>query len=93
MSLVISINLINHLPFRAVHEAPHTLRGMFGLTDTRNSVHGSDCEENARKEIAFYFPGFSEQEWRMNDELYFMTKQNIFYNHEQRIHQILVTKS
>ena len=30
--------------FRAQYEAPDTIRGTFGLTDTRNSSHGSGCE-------------------------------------------------
>jgi len=39
-------------------EQPDTIRGMFGLTDTRNTCHGSDSDENALKEIAFFFPEF-----------------------------------
>lgn len=27
--------------YKTKYEAPHTIRGMFGLTDTRNSTHGS----------------------------------------------------
>ena len=41
------------------YEQPDTIRGMFGITDTRNSSHGSDSEETARKEIEFFFPDFN----------------------------------
>lgn len=39
-------------------EQPETIRGQIGLTDTRNSTHGSDSEANARQEIQFFFPEF-----------------------------------
>ncbi|MGC8762456.1 MAG: nucleoside-diphosphate kinase [Acidobacteriota bacterium] len=35
---------------------PETLRGRFGTDIQRNAVHGSDSEENARREVAFFFP-------------------------------------
>ncbi|PIA19752.1 nucleoside diphosphate kinase-Z6 [Coemansia reversa NRRL 1564] len=34
---------------------PETLRARFGLTDTRNSFHGSDSVASARRELAFFF--------------------------------------
>ncbi len=34
---------------------PDTLRRRFGTDVTHNACHGSDSEENARKEIAFFF--------------------------------------
>jgi nucleoside-diphosphate kinase len=36
--------------------APGTLRAKFGESIQKNAVHGSDSPENARKEIAFFFP-------------------------------------
>ncbi len=33
------------------YEQPDTIRGRFGLTDTRNSTHGSDSDETAEREI------------------------------------------
>ncbi len=36
--------------------APGTLRHMYATTTRQNIVHGSDSDENAKKEIAFYFP-------------------------------------
>ncbi|EDQ90794.1 uncharacterized protein MONBRDRAFT_15435 [Monosiga brevicollis MX1] len=35
---------------------PGTLRGLFGLSDTRNVGHGSDSPEAARREIGLFFP-------------------------------------
>lgn len=32
-----------------------TIRGLYALSVTENCVHGSDSEENARKEIAIWF--------------------------------------
>ncbi|XDA86615.1 hypothetical protein R6Z07F_016352 [Ovis aries] len=47
--------------FRARHVAPESIRGSFGLTDTRNTTHGSDSVVSASREIAAFFPDFSEQ--------------------------------
>lgn len=44
--------------FKTRYEQPNTIRGLFGITDTRNSSHGSDSEETARQEIQFFFPEF-----------------------------------
>ena len=32
-----------------------TLRKLYGLSIDKNSVHGSDSQENAKKEINFFF--------------------------------------
>ena len=32
-----------------------TIRKKYGLSIDKNSVHGSDSEENAKKEIEFFF--------------------------------------
>ena len=32
-----------------------TIRKLFGISIDKNSVHGSDSEENAKKEIKFFF--------------------------------------
>ncbi|CAH8596869.1 unnamed protein product [Schistosoma guineensis] len=50
--------LVNHMIWTVVFE-PNSLRGRFGLTDTRNGFHGSDSQENAFKEIKFFFPNFN----------------------------------
>ncbi|KAF9187385.1 Nucleoside diphosphate kinase 6 [Haplosporangium sp. Z 767] len=60
-------------PPRARINAPNSLRSHFGMTDTRNSFHGSDAVETAKKEIQFFFPKFDieqwEQEQRKRDKL------------------------
>ena len=33
----------------------NTIRGLYGISIDKNSVHGSDSEENAKKEIEFFF--------------------------------------
>ncbi|XP_027710183.1 nucleoside diphosphate kinase 6 [Vombatus ursinus] len=54
--------------FRARHVAPDSIRGSFGLTDTRNTTHGSDSVVSARREIAAFFPDFSERHWYAEEE-------------------------
>ncbi len=39
---------------------PGTVRRMYGLDVTRNTVHGSDTPEHAKKEIHFFF---GEEAW------------------------------
>ena len=33
----------------------HTIRKLYGISIDKNSVHGSDSKENAKKEISFFF--------------------------------------
>ncbi|XP_062507161.1 nucleoside diphosphate kinase 6-like [Corticium candelabrum] len=54
--------------FRAKVVSPHTIRSQFGLTDTRNAVHGSDSIDSARCEISFFFPEFDFDKWMNVDE-------------------------
>ncbi|XP_022123736.2 nucleoside diphosphate kinase 6-like [Pieris rapae] len=57
--------------YKAQFEDPYSLRGMFGLSDTRNVAHGSDSLTSAEREIKFFFPEFSFYEWHSsNEELY-----------------------
>uniref|UniRef100_A0A8C5PCZ2 Nucleoside diphosphate kinase n=1 Tax=Leptobrachium leishanense TaxID=445787 RepID=A0A8C5PCZ2_9ANUR len=49
--------------FRARITASETIRGSLGLTDTRNTTHGSDSVESACREMAFFFPEFSTSQW------------------------------
>jgi len=41
-----------------IKAASGTIRGDFGLDIGQNLIHGSDSEENARKEISLFFPGY-----------------------------------
>ncbi|KAI5174413.1 Nucleoside Diphosphate Kinase 6 [Manis pentadactyla] len=54
--------------FRARHVAPDSIRGSLGLTDTRNTTHGSDSVASARREIVTFFPDFSERRWYEEEE-------------------------
>lgn len=48
--------------FKCIYSHPSSIRGLYGLTDTRNACHGSDSPESVSKEIEKVFPGFySEQ--------------------------------
>lgn len=59
--------------FSTRYTQPASIRGQFGLTDTRNSGHGSDSEETAAREIQFFFPEFDLQEWNAGDREAFET--------------------
>ncbi|KAK3857936.1 hypothetical protein Pcinc_035844 [Petrolisthes cinctipes] len=54
--------------YRTKYEAPHTIRGRYGLTDTRNSTHGSDAEDTAAREMKFFFPEFCQEVWYKEQE-------------------------
>lgn len=42
----------------ATEDGRRSLRALFGITDTRNSFHGSDSPETALRESKFFFPEF-----------------------------------
>ncbi|KAJ8391553.1 hypothetical protein AAFF_G00088750 [Aldrovandia affinis] len=71
--------------FRARYVAPGTIRAQFGLTDTRNTTHGSDSEESAQKEISFFFPEFCVAEWMERAEPAFRTGP-VEYDEQRRVH-------
>ena len=48
----------NDAPSQIRFSQPSSLRGQFGLTDTRNCCHGSDSEATANREMCFFFPTF-----------------------------------
>lgn len=62
--------------FRARHTSPDSIRGQFGLTDTRNTTHGSDSVESAHKEIKFFFPDFCIDRWMEEEEPSFRAGQD-----------------
>ncbi|XP_071965084.1 nucleoside diphosphate kinase 6-like [Antedon mediterranea] len=72
--------------FKARHENADTIRGMFGLTDTRNATHGSDSAESACKEIAFFYPEFDVDNWYTTQEHLFRTGK-VLYCEETGIHR------
>lgn len=71
--------------FKTVFEAPNSIRGRFGLTDTRNCTHGSDSDETAAREIYFYFPEFNVHKWMTTEEEFFR-KGHVTFNSEQLEH-------
>lgn len=73
--------------YRTIYSDPQSIRGQFGLTDTRNSTHGSDSVESAKKEIKFYFPDFNIDQWYVNEEEAFR-KGDVGYDEEKMVHFI-----
>ncbi|KAG7460746.1 hypothetical protein MATL_G00202040 [Megalops atlanticus] len=73
--------------FRARYIAPGTIRALYGLTDTRNTTHGSDSVESAQREIAFFFPEFSVEEWMEQTEPSFR-KGHVEYDQQRQIHTL-----
>lgn len=51
--------------FKTIFSHPESIRGQFGLTDTRNACHGSDSTKSARREIEIFFPEFDTNGWLM----------------------------
>jgi len=60
------------------YESPESIRGLIGLTDTRNSTHGSDSDETAAAEIKFFFPEFDYEQFFSSgqDELFLKSQVN-----------------
>ncbi len=78
--------------FKTVYSEPDSIRGRFGLTDTRNSTHGSDSETTAQREIKFFFPEFDIDDWYKNKEIYF-NNGNVRYNEESCTHLPILSDS
>ncbi|XP_012287646.1 nucleoside diphosphate kinase 6 isoform X2 [Orussus abietinus] len=57
--------------YQAQYNAPETIRGIFGLSDTRNATHGSDSPDSAEKEIKIFFKDFDTRQWIENEEIFF----------------------
>lgn len=49
--------------FKAIFTHPESIRGQFGLSDTRNACHGSDSMQSAKREIELFFPKFDVDRW------------------------------
>ncbi|OWA51833.1 putative Nucleoside diphosphate kinase 6 [Hypsibius exemplaris] len=68
--------------FRSRLTHPDSLRAKFGLTDTRNAVHGSDSIASTARECKFFFPDFQMDAWYSRMEpLCRMSARNIPLNH------------
>ncbi|XP_008288552.1 nucleoside diphosphate kinase 6 [Stegastes partitus] len=73
--------------FRARYTSPASIRAQFGLTDTRNTTHGSDSVESAQREISFFFPDFCADEWLEKEEPSFRSGR-MHYDHHSQIHTL-----
>jgi len=49
--------------YRAAWTQPETLRGQYGVSDTRNGFHGSSSMTEAFKELSQVFPGWDVEWW------------------------------
>ncbi|GFR75425.1 nucleoside diphosphate kinase [Elysia marginata] len=56
---------------KTVFDQPDSIRGSFGLTDTRNCAHGSDADATAKKEVGFFFPEFDIDKWYKEQHKFF----------------------
>ena len=63
--------------YKTIYQEPGSIRGRYGLTDTRNSTHGSDSEESAKREIEF-FPHFDIEKWYRTEEKIFREGNVVF---------------
>ncbi|XP_051154399.1 nucleoside diphosphate kinase 6-like [Leptopilina boulardi] len=54
--------------YKAQFSDPDSIRGTFGLSDTRNAAHGSDSKDSAEREIAIFFKDFDIQKWYETEE-------------------------
>ncbi|XP_076233457.1 nucleoside diphosphate kinase 6 [Calliopsis andreniformis] len=57
--------------YEAQYVAPDTIRGMFGLSDTRNVTHGSDSVASVEREVAIFFKDFNFKKWYEDEERYY----------------------
>ncbi|XP_065325171.1 nucleoside diphosphate kinase 6-like isoform X2 [Gordionus sp. m RMFG-2023] len=73
---------------KAIYEAPTSIRGRYGISDTRNAVHGSDSLESALTEIKFMFPEFHPEMWFKMEEPLFRKGQDILYDSELEVHYL-----
>ncbi|CAH0564284.1 unnamed protein product [Brassicogethes aeneus] len=73
--------------YKAQFEAPNSIRGMFGLSDTQNAAHGSDSPESAKREIGIFFPEFNYDKWFKEDEMHFRNN-DVHFVPSLFIHQI-----
>ncbi|XP_077591745.1 nucleoside diphosphate kinase 6 [Stigmatopora nigra] len=71
--------------FQARYSSPDCLRARFGLTDTRNTTHGSDSVESAQREMVFFFPDFKAEDWLETEEPAFRSGR-IRYDSQKHVH-------
>ncbi|KAI4480104.1 PREDICTED: nucleoside diphosphate kinase 6 isoform X1 [Polistes canadensis] len=57
--------------YQAQYIEPNSIRGMFGLSDTRNATHGSDSPESVKREISIFFNDFDIKRWYEREEIFY----------------------
>lgn len=57
--------------YKAQYVAPDTIRGMFGLSDTKNATHGSDSVKSVEREVTIFFEDFNLKKWYEHEERYY----------------------
>ena len=78
--------------FKTRFEQPLSVRGKFGLTDTRNVAHGSDSDESAAREISFFFPEFSVADFFAREETAFRIGSGVVFDPEAFVHKLAPPK-
>lgn len=73
--------------FKTVHSHPDTIRGLYGLSDTRNATHGSDSPQSAEREMKILFPDFNYSKWFSKEEEKYLNGQ-YYFNTEEFIHKL-----
>ncbi|XP_049774405.1 nucleoside diphosphate kinase 6 isoform X1 [Schistocerca cancellata] len=73
--------------YQAQYTHPDSIRGCYGLSDTRNASHGSDSPEAALKEISFFFMDIDIGKWFAEDEPLYKAG-SVAFNTEEFIHTI-----
>ena len=76
--------------FRTGFTHPDSIRGKFGLTDTRNCSHGSDAAATAEREIQFFFPDFDLVMWEAEERAQ-LEAGNVRLDRSDFIHRIVTT--
>uniref|UniRef100_A0A7G3AFL4 Nucleoside diphosphate kinase n=1 Tax=Lutzomyia longipalpis TaxID=7200 RepID=A0A7G3AFL4_LUTLO len=64
--------------YKTIISHPESIRGRFGISDTRNAAHGSDSKETAEKEIKFFFSDFNIKRWFQEEEMLFRMRKTVF---------------
>lgn len=70
---------------KTIHENPDSLRGLYGLSDSRNGLHGSDSEESAKRDIEFFYPE-ENYEKLLRDVVNSIKNNLLFYDDEKQMH-------
>lgn len=75
--------------FKTRYTHPHTIRGQFGLSDTRNCSHGSDSPETVKREIDFFFPEFNDSKFFETEEPLLREAEDDCFDWENFVHKVV----